>query len=221
MTPSSFVKALQQIKSDHAFNPYKDRCPVYDREGAPEQRSDILISVLEAALEQPVDALWIGRDFGYRGGRRTGLAFTDDLHLPEHAKRWGLTVQSATRGGMAGERSARAVWKVLSRVDAPVFLWNVFPLHPHDPGNPFSNRKHSARERASGEGILSLLVHMLEPSRIVAVGRDAAWTASRLFGGYETLAVRHPSHGGQKIFMDRMSDWYDLEQRIQKRRSRL
>lgn len=210
MTPSSFVKALQDLESDHAFNPYIDRCPVYDREDAAERRSKILLSVLEAALTQPVDSLWIGRDFGYRGGRRTGLAFTDDDHLPEHAKRWELTLQSATRGGMAGERSARAVWNVLSRVDTPVFLWNVFPLHPHVPGNPFSNRKHNARERASGEGILSLLVHMLEPSRIVAVGRDAAWTVSRLFGRYETLAVRHPSHGGQKIFTDRMSEWYGL-----------
>ena len=210
MTPSSFVKALQDLESDHVFNPYKDRCPVYDREDAPQQRSKILLSVLEAALAQPLEALWLGRDFGYRGGRRTGLAFTDDEHLPEHAGRWGLTLQNATRGGMAGERSARAVWNVLSRVDAPVFLWNVFPLHPHDPDNPFSNRKHNARERASGEGILSQLVHMLEPSRIVAVGRDAACTASRLFGRYEILAVSHPSHGGQKIFTDRMSEWYGL-----------
>lgn len=210
MSSAHFIDALQDLESDHAFNPYTDRCPVYDREDAPEQRSKNLLSVLEAAFTRPVDSLWIGRDFGYRGGRRTGLAFTDDDHLPEHARRWGLTLQSATRGGMAGERSARAVWNVLSRVDAPVFLWNVFPLHPHDPGNSFSNRKHTARECAAGEGILSLLVHMLEPSRIVAVGRDAAWTASRLFGQYEILAVRHPSHGGQKIFTDRMSEWYGL-----------
>ena len=211
MTPASFVRSLQQLEFDHAFNPYADRCPVYDLADAPERRSSILLSVLEAALRQPVDALWIGRDFGYRGGRRTGLAFTDDDHLPEHAQRWGLAVQSPTRGGMAGERSARAIWHVLSRVEAPVFLWNVFPLHPHEPGKPFSNRKHNARERASGEEVLSRLVHMLEPSTIVAVGRDAAWTAHRLFGRYDTLAVRHPSHGGQRIFMDRMSGWYGLE----------
>ncbi len=211
MTPASFLASLQQLKFDHAFNPYVDRCPVYDLADAPEQRSNILRSVLEAALKQPVDSLWIGRDFGYRGGRRTGLAFTDDNHLAEHTRRWGLAVQCPVRGGMAGELSARAVWNVLSRVDAPVFLWNVFPLHPHDPGNPFSNRKHNARERESGEEILSLLVHMLDPSTIVAVGRDAAWTASRLFGRYDCLTVRHPSHGGQRIFADQMSRWYGLE----------
>lgn len=211
MTPTSFLESLQQLRFEHAFNPYTDRCPDYDLADAPEQRSNILLSVLEAALKQPVDSLWIGRDFGYRGGRRTGLAFTDDGHLPEHAQRWGLAVQCPVRGGMAGELSARAIWNVLSRVDAPTFLWNVFPLHPHGPGNPFSNRKHNARERASGEEILSLLVHMLEPSTIVAVGTDAAGTASRLFGQYDTLAVRHPSHGGQKIFTDQMSEWYGLE----------
>ena len=211
MTPASFVAALKQIESVDAFNPYQDFCPVYDREDAPEQRSNILRSVLEAAVRQPVDSLWIGRDFGYRGGRRTGLAFTDDDHLTEHAKRWGLTVQCPVRRGTAGERSAQAVWKVLSRVDAPVFLWNVFPLHPHDPGNPFSNRKHNAQERAWGEEILSLLVRMLEPSTIVAIGNDAASSAGRMFGRYEIRAVRHPSYGGQKIFMDRMSGWYGLE----------
>lgn len=208
MTPSSFIKSLRDLESDQVFNPYRDRCPVYDLEDAPERRSNILLSVLEAALAQPVDSLWIGRDFGYRGGRSTGLAFTDDDHLSEHGKRWGLTLQSATRGGMGGERSARAVWNVLSRVEAAVFLWNVFPLHPHDPGNPFSNRKHNARERASGEALLALLVRMLKPSRIVAVGKDAAGTAHRLFSRYEILAVRHPSHGGQKVFRERISEWY-------------
>ncbi len=210
MTPASFVKSLQQFEFDHAFNPYVDRCPVYDLADAPKRRSRILRSVLEAALERPVDALWIGRDFGYRGGRRTGLAFTDDDRLPEHGRRWGLAVQCPTRGGMAGERSARAIWNVLSHVDAPVFLWNVFPLHPHEPGDPFSNRKHNARERAAGEEILALLVRMLAPSTIVAVGRDAALSANRLFGRYDPLAVRHPSHGGQKIFTDQMTGWYGL-----------
>ena len=130
MTPAGFVEALQKLEFDQAFNPYSDLCPVYDLEDAPEQRSEILLSVLEAALRRPVDSLWIGRDFGYRGGRRTGLAFTDDEHLPVHGRRWGLKVQSATRGEMVGERSARVVWKVLSRIDVPVFLWNVFPPAP-------------------------------------------------------------------------------------------
>jgi hypothetical protein len=26
--------------------------------------------------------MWFGRDLGYRGGRCTGLAFTDEAHLP-------------------------------------------------------------------------------------------------------------------------------------------
>lgn len=211
MSPYHFLDALQQLEFDHVFNPYTDRCLVHDREDAPGRRSVNLLSVLEAAAGRSEDALWLGRDFGYRGGRRTGLAFTDDDHLPKHAERWGLTLQCATRCGMTGERSARAVWNVLSRVETPVFLWNVFPpLHPHDPGNPFSNRKHDARERASGEGILSLLVHMLDPATIIAIGNDAEKAARRIAGPAEVVKVRHPSYGGQTEFLAGMEAYYGL-----------
>ena len=136
MTPSSFVKDLQQLEFDHVFNPYTDRCPVHDREDAPERRAGNLLSVLEAAAGRPVDALWIGRDYSYRGGRRTGLAFTDDERLDEHARRWELTLRRPTWGAVVRERSANVVWNVLSRIRATVFLWNVFPFHPHQPDSP-------------------------------------------------------------------------------------
>ena len=211
MTPAGFVEALQKLECDHAFNPYTDLCPVYDLEDAPEQRTKILLSVLEAALTRPVDSLWIGRDFGYRGGRRTGLAFTDDEHLPEHGRRWGLTIRSATSGEMVGERSARAVWKVLSRIDVPVFLWNVLPLHPHDPGNPFSNRSHNASERRSGQILLDQLVQLLKPLRIIAIGNDAEKAVMRLGSPVEVTKIRHPSYGGQNEFLSGMSGYYGVQ----------
>ena len=211
MTPASFVEALQKLEFDHAFNPYSDLCPVYDLEDAPQQRSKILLSVLEAALRRPVDSLWIGRDVGYRGGRRTGLAFTDDEHLPEHGRRWGLTVQSATRGEMVGERSARVVWKVLSRINVPVFLWNVFPLHPHDPGSPFGNRMHNASERRSGQILLDQLVQLLKPLRIIAIGNDAEKAVRKLGSPAEVTKIRHPSYGGQNEFLSGMSLYYRVQ----------
>ncbi|MXW05040.1 MAG: uracil-DNA glycosylase [Gemmatimonadetes bacterium] len=210
MTPSSFVEDLQQLEFDHVFNPYTDRCPVHDREDAPERRSVNLLSVLEAAAGRRVDALWIGRDYSYRGGRRTGLAFTDDAHLDEHALRWGLTLRRPTGDAVVRERSASVVWNVLSRIGATVFLWNVFPFHPHQPDHPFSNRSHVAVERRSGQHLLEQLIHMLEPAAIIAVGNDAEKAARRLAGPAKVVKVRHPSYGGQTEFLAGMEAYYGL-----------
>ena len=208
MTPASFVHSLQQLEFDHVFNPYTDRCPVNDLADAPVRRSRILQSLLEAAACRPVDALWVGRDYSYRGGRRTGLAFTDDVHLGEHALRWGLTMQRPVRGDPVRERSASVVWSVLSRIEATVFLWNVFPLHPHEPGNPFSNRSHNAQERRAGQSLLDQLVRLLQPSAIIAIGNDAEKAALRLERPAEVTKVRHPSYGGRTEFLDGMKTYY-------------
>lgn len=210
MSPAHFLKALQHLQFDHVFNPYTDRCPVHDREDAPERRSEVLLAVLEAAAGRPVDALWIGRDYSYRGGRRTGLAFTDDEHLDEHAGRWGLTAQRPVRGAVVRELSARVVWNVLSRIEATVFLWNVFPFHPHQPDNPFSNRSHVAVERRSGQNLLEQLVRLLDPAAIIAIGNDAEKAARRLAGPAEVVKVRHPSYGGQTEFLAGMEAYYGL-----------
>ena len=45
------------------------------------------------------------------------------------------------------ERTANVIWRMLMRIDEPIFLWNVFPLHPHEPDDPMSNRRHTAKER--------------------------------------------------------------------------
>ena len=210
MTPSSFVKDLKQLEFDHVFNPYTDRCLVHDRADAPERRSVNLLSVLEAAAGRRVDALWIGRDYSYHGGRRTGLAFTDDERLDEHALRWGLTLRRPTRGALVRERSARVVWNILSRIKAAVFLWNVFPFHPHMPDHPFSNRSHVAVERRSGQHLLEQLVRLLDPSAIIAIGNDAEKAARRLGGPAEVVKVRHPSYGGQTEFLAGMEAYYGL-----------
>lgn len=201
MKPPEFVETLRELSLENTFNPYSERCGRYDRTDAPQLRSATLRSILEAAARREVDSLWIGRDPGHRGGRRTGLAFTDDIHLHEHAERWGLSIRRPTRGEKVVERTATVIWRALSGIESPVFLWNVFPLHPHKPGIPFSNRPHNARERRIGEEFLAELIPLLQPRRLVAIGNDAARTAHRLGDRQEIAQVRHPSHGGQAKFL--------------------
>ena len=103
-----------------------------------------------------------------------------------------------------------AFWNILRQIPSPIFLWNVFPFHPFESGNPFSNRSHNAQERSVGEGLLMDLVNMLRPKQIVAIGNDAAKVASRIAGASVVNKVRHPSYGGQSIFLQQIKALYDI-----------
>ena len=210
MNLAQFTAALSDLNFENVFNPYSNRCPVHDLDNAPQQRFQMLLTMLEAATERITDSIWIGRDLGYRGGRRTGLAFTDDVHICEHAERWELSFERPTKGEPVAERTAAVVWQVLSQIEASVFLWNVFPLHPHESGNPFSNRSHNPRERRAGEEFLVELIRIIRPRRLIAIGNSAAQTAFRIAGQCEVAQVRHPSYGGQKQFFAQMYGLYDL-----------
>jgi len=169
--------------------------------------------MLESALREPIDAIWVGRDLGYRGGRRTGLALTDDVHIARHAKRWGLIAERPTIGAAVAERTAAVIWSMLDQIDARIFLWNVFPLHPHESEHPFTNRQHNARERTAGEELLCALVVLLRPARIIAIGNDAAAAANRVVGDVPVLCVRHPSYGGQTQFLRQIEELYNVPPR--------
>jgi hypothetical protein len=151
----------------------------------------------------------MGRDLGYRGGRRTGLALTDEYHLSEMTQRYpGSNFKQATIGPALAERTASEIWSVLRAVDLPPLLWNVFPFHPHEPGNPFTNRKFTARELQQVDTLNETLIKWLKVRRVVAIGQDAFSYASKF--GVEVVAIRHPSYGGIKDFRNGMSALYDI-----------
>ena len=111
MNPTAFVNALSELKLDNVFNPYADKCPVHDRSDAVSARRRNLRGYLKAAAEIGVDTIWMGRDLGYRGGRRTGLALTDEYHLSEMTQRYpGSDFKQATVGPALAERTASEIW---------------------------------------------------------------------------------------------------------------
>lgn len=212
MRSEGFVAEVARLRSKNTFNPYADKCDVFDFSFSPGLRKSLLQSVVSAACDRGVDSLWVGRDLGYRGGRRTGLALTDQVHVNAHLNRWDIPLSrgAMVKGDAQAERTASVVWQMLDRIDANVFLWNVFPLHPHEESNPFSNRSHSAAERQIGEEVLSSLIQLLEPTEIVAIGQDAMRSVARCAGKRKTVSIRHPSYGGLRDFQRGVADSFCL-----------
>lgn len=215
MNSRTFVSALSEIELDGVFNPYRNRCEVHDLADGPAVRRRNLRSYLTAIEALETDTIWMGRDLGYRGGRRTGLALTDERHLSLLEKSYpGVTAVKATKGPVVAERTAAEIWDVLSRLNRPPLLWNVFPLHPHEPGMPMTNRRFSARELASVTELNRVLVAWLGVKRIVCIGQDAAGYSSSF--GVRVECVRHPSYGGVKDFREGMHRIYGSELRPSK-----
>mgnify|MGYP001175544516 FL=1 len=208
-TPQAFVAALAELDLPDVFNPYRDCCPVHDRSDAARLRKANFAHCLEAALEARVDTIWIARDLGYRGGRRTGLPLTDEVNLRNAGQLLGgVSLRRATRGPVVAERTAAIVWRMLTQISEPVVLWNVFPLHPHEPSDQFSNRCHTRRERDATWPFLMALVEMIRPRRVVAIGRDAAAALDDF--EIPVITVRHPSYGGQADFVAGLQAIYGL-----------
>lgn len=210
MTPTTFVRALASIRLDNVFNPYADTCPVYDRADAAAVRRRGLRTLLGAAQSLGVDTIWMGRDLGYRGGRRTGLALTDETRLTQFSTVYpGAEAAKATLGPAVAERTAAEIWAILTRLDLPPLLWNVFPFHPHEHGNPFTNRKFTSAELKVADALNRELLAWLGIRRIIAIGQDAAHYASQF--GVKVECVRHPSYGGVTEFREGIRQLYGLK----------
>ena len=210
MNRKKFIKLLKNYEGHEVFNPYSDVCELYDKCNADKIRTTNLSEVIDSALTHGVDSIWLGRDLGHRGGRRTGLALTDESHLVSASTKWNVKLTQATKGELFSERTAANIWNFVNAIDQNIFMWNVFPFHPHDKDNPLSNRGHTAKERDAGMEILDILVGLLEPKKIVAIGNDAYKSSIKLFPSRNVYKVRHPSYGGEKDFSSQLSTLYNL-----------
>jgi uracil-DNA glycosylase len=201
------IDALVQIKPPlHTVNPYGDAFGAVRRQN--------LRLYGEWLLAQRPSVLLLGEAVGYRGGRSTGVPFVSEQILLEHplfgAERgYVKTAESPT---IAREATATLMWQTLDACEVYPALWNVFPFHPHRPGQLASNRKPTLTELDLGEPFVRQLLALLPIRTIVAVGNVAEMALQRW--GLACIKVRHPSHGGKRPFQTGLTAVLDGHRRF-------
>lgn len=155
--------------------------------------------------------LLVGEAVSYRGGRLTGIPFVSEtIMLSGVATTSGRVLgadhgyRKATAGPrLSTEASATMVWETIRAIKPLPLLWNAFPFHPFDAGNPQSNRAPSAAELLLGEPFVLALLRLFPIEQVVAIGNHADLLLTRL--EVEHVKVRHPSQGGKQLFVEGMA----------------
>ena len=175
-------------------NPYGSQVPFA------EVRRENLRLYGEWLLAERPSVLLLGEAVGYRGGRLTGVPFVSEQIMLEHplfGRERGY-VKTAEWPTVCREATATIMWQTLDSCGVYPALWNVFPFHPHQPGQPATNRKPTVKELALGEPFVRLLLDLLPIQSVVAVGNTAERALQRW--GINCVKVRHPSYGGKRPF---------------------
>ncbi|KOV76499.1 MULTISPECIES: uracil-DNA glycosylase [unclassified Streptomyces] len=164
---------------------------------------------LELMEEAGPSILLVGEAPGYRGHTVTGIPF---MSVRELAARPGLITGNEEGDGFElpvapaaqWESSSATVWKTMAgwRGPLPIF-WPVYPNHPHEPGNPATNRAPRAEEITAGTPVALALAEAFGVTTIVAVGRKAQTALQR--SGVAAETVRHPAQGGARVFASQLA----------------
>ncbi len=198
MMIAEFVERLAEtVVPPHTYNQYSPNQP----ENA--TRCHNLRLYLHQMQQRQPTILLVGEAPGYRGCRLTGVPFVSPAIL-----------QTGTPSGLFGagngwqtsrewpdiqnEASATIVWETLAGIRPFPLLWNAFPFHPHQPGQPQSNRTPKRSELGWGRPFLDQLLQIFPIKTIVAVGNKAEQALTGW--GIDHSKVRHPSHGGKLDF---------------------
>lgn len=142
----------------------------------------------------------------YRGMRVTGVPAVGQL-LTEGIPQFGLfgsdngyrTVDEPGFMPPKSNQTASALWGTLVALGEMALVWNTFPFHPHQPGNPLSNRTPRASEIGMGIPFLNELMGLFTLERVIAVGNIAERALTLI--EIEHIKIRHPAQGGKTQFV--------------------
>ena len=191
---ATLLKRLtSEPSSKQVANPYREKACAKN-----------LAAYLRGLCELPFSGqLLVGEAPGHRGCAVTGIPFTSERILANSEHPFVTSLRSSLAvSGDSAESTATIVWDYVSECDVVPAFWNIFPFHPHKIGKPDSNRTPTAPEVAAGCAYLELVLEVLGPVLVIAVGGKATKTIKRFFPDVELVSVPHPSYGHKQAFID-------------------
>jgi uracil-DNA glycosylase len=194
------VEKLARRKSEPLLaNPYGSDDPEHDLRGGAEIRRANLRRYLNELHARGINLIIVGEAAGYQGCRFSGIAFTSEFTLQNHAffKDKGYQ-RSAVRERLWKEPSGSIIWETAGLLGTIPLLWNIVPFHPHAAGNALSNRTPVRAERDEGIGFLLELLKLFPGAQIVTAGRIAGEHLAA--AEIPHTPVRHPAYGGKAEF---------------------
>lgn len=206
------IHEISNHKFIDSFNPYNDICEYFDAPNSHKVRKKNLEKYLEYFSKLDSIDLWVGRDLGYKGGRRTGIPFTSENNIDTLNFKLGLDLKVESKSKViSSEVSANTIWEIFNNLPNNIIFWNIYPYHPHEKGNQLSNRKFNREEEVFGLRILKALIDSLNINRIICIGNDSANSLKKTkIVDIPITSVRHPSYGGVTIFKNQMKDLYEI-----------
>lgn len=220
----SIEPLLRSYRAPNVFNPWGESCPLQDLYT---NSHDLRWRRLLAHFSCNARYLLVGEAPGYQGCRYSGVPFTSERlviggqipRLGYAANNAGYQTRITCRQLPWSEPSATIVWGALraAGIHEQTVMWNAFPWHPHQPGEPLSNRTpNHLQVFGSGDGpmipdndhaqiILDAIIKQYSSAIIVAVGKVAE-QACRCVTHRPVHRIRHPANGGATKFRTQLME---------------
>ena len=201
MTALEFVSYIRGLKTPdfESFNFYANFH--IDPQEAVITRKNLLRYLMQMYKLHP-KILLVGEAPGKDGCALTGIPFTSEYQIiKESFFNYGYEVYNTL--SPKKERSATAIWQILSNKSEMPLMWNIYPFHPFN-STTRKNRTPNKEEIKLGTDVLNKIIEMFNIKRIYGIGR----TSSNILKNHPLYVdyIRHPSYGGQSICQKQLED---------------
>lgn len=217
---SSFIDTLSAYRRSCVFNPWGEEDAALDVPGAAAVRRRQLSLYLARRIGR-ARIVFMAEACGYQGGRFSGIAMTcermllsrhpavtAEMILGEAGTRtsWAdspLPLKETQRRCGFNEPTDTVVWGAAAEaglLPEEFLLWNIFPFHPYQKGNPLTNRTPTEVELADGLSFAKIFLELAGTVQIFAVGKKSEETLAA--AGFNVIGLRHPANGGARQFRE-------------------